>query len=487
MTTLYTILILIATLFVLYVFWKFYCFLSGVRKPGEEDLPRLHLRYLFRFHQRWIVRWRMRSLLPLTESIYLLGKSGSGKSELLKIIFYTLAFWRTAILILDPHGTFARQAARLKFKPRIRERITYLSPEVFAGKGLIPRWNPLELPEDFGQYSATKQETLLARKVNNLVASFETILESELTPQMSLLLKYAIRLILSIPDTDFSDLLNLLRQEKAAPYLELAKRHPDEGIRSFFGTVFIDQRMISTKLAIRVRLETMLEGSIVKHILSGGKSTFDLKTLIEEGKIIIVNLDKGLLGDGTRLLGSLLTAEVLTHVMTRGKGRRTTLIADECQIIASRKFEEVLSEGRKFFLNLICANQHLGQLRDYQKVVKDSLMTNAHKIIGKTSYEDLSVMSRNMGIHPDLIPELGEGRFVVSTDYHKKVLIAPDFLLTERRRRYLDSGEWASYLQGQFARYYSKVTVQPIAFAASPEAGQEPPSATFNPEIDTLL
>ncbi len=154
------------------------------------------------------------------------------------------------------------------------------------------------------------------------------------------------------------------------------------------------------------KLGKVLADNRLRNIVAQPKSTIDLRRIMDEGRILIVNLSKGALGEGTsHLLGALLTTALATAALSRTdtpehERRPFYLYADEFQNYASNGFAVILSEARKYALALTLGHQYLGQLPDN---LRQAVLGNAASFVAfRVGAEDAPLIAKHLGLKAEL-------------------------------------------------------------------------------------
>ncbi len=152
---------------------------------------------------------------------------------------------------------------------------------------------------------------------------------------------------------------------------------------------------------IQNKVGQFLSSSIMRNILGQSKSSFDVREVMDNQKILIVNLSKGRIGeDNSALLGALLVTKIqlaaMTRVDTTEKDRRDFyLYVDEFQNFATESFANILSEARKYRLNLILANQYIEQI---DEKVRNAIFGNCGTIISfRVGARDAAILEEELG------------------------------------------------------------------------------------------
>ena len=405
-------------------------------QSGEisHDLPHRNLRFWFRFVQKWLFRWRFGRLLPYPARLkhtYILGKSGAGKSELLKLFIYHDIQHGAGVFVLDPHGDLIKECARLSlFQRKYRDKLVYISPK-YADHHYTPRYNPLQHP--YHDKPEMQRRTAIGVRAGELMAGFETLFRGEFTEHMQLLLKYAMMLLMEYPGTTLFDLLRLItpvpevderkgETSVVSPFLQRVESHWDAELREYFKTTFRETQTRHTRNGVLVRLKNAFYNPYLKTMFDTEQSSFDVTGLLNAGKVVLVNASEGLIGqEGANVFGAFLVAELTSYAFSRAtvhQHERTPIFVyvDECQNFLTHNIEKLLSGGRKYGLHLVLANQHLGQFSgDGLTVVKKSILANTDvKLCGKASNEDKRAMSNEMELDtPAQLKEIKQSQFAV--------------------------------------------------------------------------
>ncbi|KAA3597462.1 MAG: DUF87 domain-containing protein [Calditrichaeota bacterium] len=446
---------------------------------------------------------------------YILGGSGSGKTELLKILINEDVEKFKSVFVLDPHGDFAKQVAHFSvfntdienlikdYELRIKERIqkkettktakelydiniaplkeiisktgvtntkdllVYISPE-YSDNDLYACYNPLE--HDYNSLPETQRRNKLSFKIGQLVSAFEVIFGSDFTHNMYLLVFNCLRLLMEKEDSNLLDLLEMMQPEKAQPHLKDVSHHWDKELVDYFENIYPGERLNTTKSAVYTRFAQAFTNQILKTMLTQRKSTFNPMELLDQRRSVIVNLSQGYFTEvGTKILGSFLTAALTTHGLNRSTisgSKRVPIYAyiDECQNFLNSNIDKTLEELRKFKIHLTLANQYLGQFRSEPKL-KDSILANTGiKFCGKASFEDQNKLSKYIGMDISSLPQLKTGEFVVKPHPNKEPVLfkAYSHLVEsidkkEKRGNYMKNYVWSEVEEEQLKKYYVKI------------------------------
>jgi len=390
---------------------------------------------------------------------HILGASGSGKTELMKVLFYD--FQRRSqkhrnktLVAVEPHGDLAKQLLRFVLnKGKNKERVIYLDPfprqtaidlfgEDILGADYIFTINPFDI--------ADRNERVVDYMTQELSSAFFEIITSQETPQMLAIIKACVNSLLRAEGANISHLKRFMDDKENDDLIELGMQNPNIGQRDMIKRMKTDPKLNPTKSGIYYRLQTILGNSTFRRTTSG-KSTVDLQKELNSGKVIIFNLSKGKLGsDVSSALGKLMVAFIQSIALRRQdipeKFRKETFcFIDEFQNFVTPSIETIMAEARKYALHMTLAHQVAGQGMDV-KMKRIISGNTAIKIAGHNEPESLEYMSKQMqGITAKDFQKLPPYNFFVSNNHGKvkqaKKLNTPSFLVKESPPYYMSKEE----------------------------------------------
>jgi type IV secretory pathway TraG/TraD family ATPase VirD4 len=287
--------------------------------------------------------------------VYVVGKTGMGKTTLLQNMIVQDIEQGRGVGVLDPHGDLAQRV--LDFVPRERiNDVVYFNPQDLDWPFSL---NPLE------PVASDKRHLVAA----SMMSVFEKLFADSWGPRMAHILRNSFLALLELPG---SSLLGIPRLLCDVHYRDkLLARVTDPKVRDFWVNEFSTYRSDFKAEAVAPVLNKVgafLTSPLVRNIVGQAHSKVDFRRLIDEGKILIASLPKGALGEENQiLLGSLLVTELqlaaMERVDTEEEARRDFhLYCDEFQNFATPSFIGILSEARKYRLDLTLAHQYFGQL-----------------------------------------------------------------------------------------------------------------------------
>ncbi len=285
----------------------------------------------------------------------IVGKTGMGKTTLLNHLILSDIRAGRGVALLDPHGDLCD--AVLAAIPRNRTNDVILFDASDAEPPLS--FNPLPCPRP-------EQRTLVA---SGVISAFKKMYGEFWGPRMEHILRNALLALLESPG---STLISLLRILTDARFREpIVAKVTDPVVRNFWQREFasLPQKFQLESVApIQNKIGHFVSSPLLRNVLGQTKSNLDLRCAMDDGKILLVNLSKGKLGDDvSSLLGSFLVTAMQLAAMSRAdvpesERRDFFLYIDEFHNFATESFATILSEARKYRLALILANQYLAQL-----------------------------------------------------------------------------------------------------------------------------
>lgn len=289
--------------------------------------------------------------------MYVIGKSGTGKSTLFESMISQDINNGHGIGLLDPHGETIEKVLERIPDNRVDDVIYFDPSDIEKPVGL-----------NLMQIDDPSQKNLLA---SGLLSAIKQHFDFSWGPRLEYLLNYAILTLLDVPGTTMLGITRLMEDKNYQNFiLHFVK---DPVVRRFWETEFKEmkgnQKLVTEAIApIQNKVNRFLASSTMRNILGQKRSTIDLSDAMNNGKILLINLSKGKVGaDNANLLGALLVSRIQFHALQRAnipyeKRRPFYLYVDEFQNFATGSFEEVLSESRKYKLGLYLTHQFTAQL-----------------------------------------------------------------------------------------------------------------------------
>lgn len=295
-----------------------------------------------------------------TRHVYVIGKTGMGKSTLLENMAVQDIQSGNGLAFIDPHGGSAEKLLEYIPKERIND-VVYFAP--FDMDYPIS----FNVMEDVGY---DKRHLV----VSGLMSAFEKIWEDAWSARMAYILQNTLFALLEYPD---STLLDINRMLVDKPFRQkVVENITDPSIKSFWVDEFAkytDRYTQEATPAIQNKVGQFVSNPVIRNIVGQPKSSFDIRKIMDEKKILIINLSKGRIGESnTKLLGSMLVTKIYLSAMSRAdlssvelaKRPNFYLYVDEFQSFANKSFSDILSEARKYKLNLTIAHQYVEQVEE---------------------------------------------------------------------------------------------------------------------------
>ena len=302
--------------------------------------------------------------------LYIIGQTGVGKSGLLELLTISDIYSPYGFAVIDPHGDYAVNTLRRIPKERAQD-VIYFNP---ADTDYPMAFNPMEVTDP----------KLKSHTASELIGVLKRMFESW-GPRLEYILRYSLLALLDYPDATMLDITRILTDKKFR--LEVLEHVQDPVVRNFWTVEFAswNEKFAAEAVApVLNKVGAFTANPLVRNIIGQPKSSFNVRQIMDEHKILLVNLSRGLLGeDNAALLGSLLVTKIQLGAMSRADmpaEQRTPfyLYVDEFQNFATDSFATILSEARKYGLNLTVANQYTAQM---SVEVKDAVFGNVGSII----------------------------------------------------------------------------------------------------------
>ena len=301
--------------------------------------------------------------------MYVIGKTGMGKSTLLENMAIQDIRNGEGLAFIDPHGGTVERLLEYVPEDRIKD-VVYFAP--FD----MERPIAFNVMEDVGY---DKRHLV----VSGLMATFKKIWEDAWSARMEYILTNTLLALLEYPD---ATLLGVNRMYTDKAYRQkVVDNVKDPVVKDFWTKEFAnygDRYTQEATPAIQNKIGQFTGNPLIRNIIGQPKSSFDIRTMMDERKILIINLSKGLVGEtNMRLLGSMLTTRIFLGAMSRADLPSDKLArlphfyfyVDEFQNFANETFAEILSEARKYKLNLVIAHQYIEQM---EEEVRDAVFGN---------------------------------------------------------------------------------------------------------------
>lgn len=306
---------------------------------------------------------------------YIIGKTGVGKSELLKQMILQDIHEGKGVAVIDPHGDLVEDILLMVPPERAEDVILFDPSDTERPMGL----NMLE-----GQ---TEQEKHYI--VSSIVGLMYKLYDPNKTGIIGPRFEHAIRnAMLTVMSEKGNTFIEVVRALTDANFVqELLPKVDDPIVRRYWTDQIAqtsDFHKSETLDYIVSKFGRFVTNKMIRNIIGQSQSAFDFRKVMDDGKILLVNLSKGKIGEeNAAFLGLVLVPRILIAAMSRQdipqeQRRDFYLYVDEFQNFATPDFAQILSEARKFRLNLIVANQFIGQM---DEEVKNAIFGNVGTIM----------------------------------------------------------------------------------------------------------
>jgi len=317
--------------------------------------------------------------------IYIIGKTGMGKTTLLENMIFSDIQSGKGVGVVDPHGDLA-------------EKILDFVPPSRSNDVIIFDPSDREFPVSFNMLESTDPtfNTIIA---SGVVGIFKKIYAESWGPRLEHILRNVILSLLSYPDTTMLGITRILQDEEFKR--RVVKKIEDPVVRGFWDGEFdkMSDKFKSEAISpIQNKVGQFLSSPIIRNIVGQPKSSIDLRFAMDKGKIVIVNLSKGKIGeDNSSLLGAMMITKFQLDAMSRAdqpeeERKDFYLYVDEFQNFATESFSTILSEARKYRLNLTMANQYIAQMPEE---VRDAVFGNVGSMVSfQVGFDDAEYLSQ---------------------------------------------------------------------------------------------
>jgi type IV secretory pathway TraG/TraD family ATPase VirD4 len=317
--------------------------------------------------------------------LYVIGKTGTGKSTLLETLIRQDLATGDGLVLLDPHGDLVERVLTAVPASRCDELVYWNVPDAERPLG----FNPLA--------GVPPRKRALA--ASGLLEVFKMRWNDSWGPRLEHILRNALLALLEQRETTLADVLRLLVDDDFRR--DAAMRLRNAQVRTFWLREFpgYPARLRAEAIApIQNKVGAFLADPLLYRILTASQSSFDLRRIMDERKVLLVNLAKGKLGEDTAgLLGSLLVTAIGWSAFGRAdvpeKNRRDFWVyLDEFQSFTTLSLATMLGELRKYHVGFTLAHQYLAQLDDE---IRDAILGNAGTIIAfRLGFADAELLAQ---------------------------------------------------------------------------------------------
>lgn len=317
--------------------------------------------------------------------VYIIGKTGMGKSVLLENMIQSDMEAGRGVAVIDPHGDLADAVIQAVPKNRTNDVIIF-----------DPSDRDFPLALNLLEGKNTKQRELIA---SGLLGVFKKIYGDSWGPRLEHILRNTLLALVEAPDTTMLGVMRMLVDDDYRGKVLHFVTNPM--VQSFWQDEFAKMNPMKRSEAIgpiQNKVGQFLSDSVIRNIVGQPKSSLDIRFAMDTGKIVIINLSKGKIGeDNATLLGSMLITKFQLDAMSRADMKEADrrdfyLYVDEFQNFATDSFATILSEARKYKLSLTMANQYISQMSED---VSNAVFGNVGSLISfQVGINDAEVLSK---------------------------------------------------------------------------------------------
>src|SRR2546428_5047778 len=347
--------------------------------------------------------------------MYIIGKTGTGKSTLIANLTHQDLVHGEGFALLDPHGDLCEQVLEFVPEERRSDLIYFNVPDTAHPLAFTPlepgrpAWKPLV--------------------ASGLISVFKKIWAESWGPRMEYILRNALLALLDLPASTLIDIPRLLDDLTFRRHVLVYTRN--DQVRRFWLREYENYpaRFRAEAIApIQNKVGEFLVNPILRNIVGQPKNAFDLRRMMDEGKILLVNLAKGKIGEDTSaLLGAMLVTKIGLAALSRAElgeadRRDFYLYTDEFPSFTTTSFAGMLSEMRKYHVSLVLAHQYMDQL---DEAVRGAVLGNVGTMIAfRVGLSDAEVLEK------EFYPEFTAGDFVNLPNYSLYLKLMVDGTVT---------------------------------------------------------
>jgi Type IV secretion-system coupling protein DNA-binding domain len=307
--------------------------------------------------------------------LYILGKTGMGKTTLLENMALQDIYNGYGICFIDPHGDSAEYILD-RIPPFRQNDVVYFNP------------SDTDFPVGFNMLEAKRgEESFLI--ASGMMAVFNRIWAGMWSSRMEYILNNTLLALLETPGNTLLGVVRMLTDKDFRN--KIIRNVQDPMVKNFWLKEFAsfnDKYRTEAIAPVLNKIGQFFSTDLIRNILGQTKSTIDIREIMDKKRILIVNLSKGRLGeDNSELLGSLLVTKIQLAAMSRvdipeNERNDFYLYVDEFQNFTTDSFASILSEARKYRLNLILAHQYISQLSESgNEKVRNAIFGNVGTMI----------------------------------------------------------------------------------------------------------
>lgn len=334
------------------------------------------------FHNNYVPFGILRS--DRRRHLYVVGKSGSGKSKLIELLAQNDILNGRGVGVLDPHGDLVDNILKMIPEHRIQDVVVF-DP---ADENFPIAFNPLEKVP-----SALKMRVTIG-----FLEIFKKLFGTNWTDRLEHVLRYTVLALLDSPNTTVLSILKMLSDKNYRQYI--VRNIEDDVVKNFWVNEFagwsekFDAEAITPLLN---KVGQFVATNMIRNIVGQPINKVNIREIMDNGKILLMKVSKGMLGEeNAGLMGAIAVTKIYQAAMSRAdtpeENRKDFYFyVDEFHNFATNTFDEILSEARKYRLNLTLAHQFMGQL---SSSMKKTIFGNVGSLISfRVGAEDAEILA----------------------------------------------------------------------------------------------
>lgn len=337
--------------------------------------------------------------------LYVIGQTGTGKSAFLENLAVQDIDAGSGVCCIDPHGETIERILSLIPRHRYQDVVYFNPGDIARPMGL----NMLEYDPNFPE-----QKTFIVNELFSIFQKLYGAVPESLGPVFEQYFRNATMLVMDDPASG-NTLLDIARVMSDKAFRDLKLSRARNIVVKNFWTQVAEKAVGESELRnvvpyITSKFDVFLANEIMRPIIAQQKSSFNFREIMDSQKILLVNLSKGRLGDiNSSLIGLIVVGKILMAALSRAdmleeRRRDFYLYIDEFQNVTTDSIATILSEARKYHLNLVIAHQFIGQLKDeIKKAVFGNVGSMATFRIGSDDAEFMAKQYKPVFAEQDLL------------------------------------------------------------------------------------
>ena len=317
--------------------------------------------------------------------LYTIGKSGSGKSKLLELLIQNDILSGKGIGVLDPHGDLVDNILKMIPEERLKDVVLFDPSDM----DFPIAFNPLEkVPPE-----------LKMRVTIGFIEIFQKLFGTNWNAKLEHVLRYTILALLDSPNTTVLSIMKMLTDKNYRQYI--IRGIEEDFVKNFWVNEFAGWSEKFDAEAITPLLNKMgqfVATNMIRNIVGQPENKVNFREIMDNGKILLMKVSKGILGEeNAGLMGAMAVTKIYQSAMARAdvpeeERRDFYFYVDEFHNFATDTFDEILSEARKYRLNITLAHQFMGQLSER---IRTTVFGNIGSIISfRVGAEDADVLAQ---------------------------------------------------------------------------------------------